>query len=40
MEGSGYFILIGRDKQSEGKKPSVVQVMKHKLEKMEDVRES
>ena len=38
MEGSGYSMLVGGYKQSEGgKEPSVMQVMKHKLEKMEDV---
>jgi len=30
-------MLVGGDRQGGGKKPSVVQVMKHKLEKMEDV---
>jgi len=30
----------GGDRQGEGKKPSVVQVMKYKLEKMEGVKES
>jgi len=41
MEGSGYFMLIGGYKQSEGgKEPSVMQAMKQKLEKMEDVNKS
>jgi hypothetical protein len=37
MEGSGYFMSLGRDRQGGGEKPSVVQVMKYKLENMEDV---
>ena len=33
-------MLVGGDRQGGGKEPSIMQVMKYKLEKMEGVKES